>query len=542
MTTRRSLFGKDGEWILEIFVAGSPFRFGTVPVIVESAAGDVKFFEGLNEIEQSVSSEGSADFTIPVTIDAGDNWAKVIARHAVIERAPAILRRLFDGQTLEQARTVIEGAVEGFGYGEPNERIKFSIVRRARTQSRMLPTPAMVVDGTTWPVTGGHTVDENIVGAFYPIIIGAPGTRPGGSPLAATEGLLVEIGAVPKILIAGHRVVASSVTIFDYTDDGVTPSAVVAVSTMVDGVGRLISYCDMTAAGLTIAAGRIYYVGWDAAGGGLPNPVGAGALRGAGDVIAWMIRTWTDIRIDAARFAPIRERLSAGYKIDSYLNEPVDPVAWLNAEVFPILPIEPRQGEDGIYWYMRRWDATSVDAVARLDADRGEIQRESLVQTESAQVANEITVQYGPIRGTGRSGFRRIVGAVDQTRPNDEIQSGLVTTDDRMIGGYRAALSQSIFKRQPAGITASSVWDDPTATRIGQDVLSEQGLPRRFVTYSGGTDLEAFGIGAVIVLNDSLVQIFDEIAQILDLTVGGPDVILSLELFDDPVISDRLVS
>ena len=112
----------------------------------------------------------------------------------------------------------------------------------------------------------------------------------------------------------------------------------------------------------------------------------------------------------------------------------------------------------------------------------------------------------------------------------------------RITGGYRSALSQAIYGRQSIEITADAVWDDATATLIGQDIIAEQALPRRFVDYSGGTDLEAFNIGDIVILNDSEVFLFDVVAQILDITVGGPDITLAFELFDDPVVSDRLAS
>ena len=111
-----------------------------------------------------------------------------------------------------------------------------------------------------------------------------------------------------------------------------------------------------------------------------------------------------------------------------------------------------------------------------------------------------------------------------------------------MIGGYRAALSQSIYGRQPLELAADAVWDPATAVLIAQDIIAAQALPRRYVEYSGGSDLESFEIGDVIVLNDSSVQLLDVVAQVLDVTFGGADVVLSLELFDDPVVSDRLAS
>lgn len=541
--TRRQLRGLQGEWILEVFIGGTPFRFGTVGVEVDRAGGDsVKFFEGLGEISMGISSQGSPDFSVPISIDVGDNWGEIVSRYNVIERSPAVLRRLFLGQTLGESAIIIQGQLESFGYGEPNEPVSFNIVRRSRTQSRQLPSPGMVVDDTTWPVRGGQTLDPTIIGAYYPIIIGAPGSRPGASPLAATEALLVEEdNPDPRLLIAGHRVKQTIITIFDYTDSGTVPTALRTVLETVDGVGRTISYVDMQGSGLTMAEGRIYYAGWSAGTGGLPNTKDTGALRGAGDVIEWIIQTWTDIAIDGPRFAGVRELMNA-YKIDTYINEPIDPMAFLNAEVFPYLPVEPRQGEEGLYWYFRRWDATSKDAIARLDADTRQLQRASQISTESAQVVNEVTVMYGIDRNTGRHAFRRIIGATDQTRSDDEIEAGLLTTDSRMLGGYRAALSQSIFKRQPIEITVDSVWDDSTATRIGQDIISEQALPRRFVDYSGGTDLEAFKVGDIVILNDTAVQLIDVVAQIADVTIGGPDIILHFELFDDPVVLDRLAS
>ncbi len=544
--TRPQIEGLQGEWILEVTISGSPFRFGTISVEVEQDVGaDIKFFEGLSPITLGLSSQGSPDFSVPISLDAGESWAAIVASYNTFERAPAVLRRIFEGQTLEETRVVIQGTVEGLAYGEENGEISFNIVRRARTQSRMFPSPGMTVDLTTWPVRVGFQLDPTIIGTSYPIVIGAPGTRPAGAagsiPRPGNEALLVEEGNPDsRMLIAGHKVAATSVTIFDFTEDGTVPVSIHPILTVEDGVGRTVSMVDMQASGITIEFGRLYFVGWLIEdGGGLPNPKGGGVLRGAGDLIEWVIQTWTDIRIDAARFGGIRERLNA-YKIDTYLNVPIDPMAWLNSEIIPLLPIEPRQGEEGLYWYMRRWDATSSDAVARLDADLGQVQRESLVTTESAQVVNEVTVRFGPDRATGRFALMVVVGADDQTRSNDEIESGLVTTDSRMLGGYRAQLSQSIYGRQSLEVEAASVWDIATAALIGQDIIAEQSLPRRFVDYSGGTDLEAFDIGQILILNDSAVQLLDVIVQVLDITVGGPDIILHLELFDDPVLSERL--
>ena len=97
MVTRRSLLGKQGEWLLEVFISGVPFRFATAPVEVTRTieADVVKFAEGLDEQSIPVSSDGSPDFSIPISVDAGDDWAKIVGSYGTIERSPAVLRRVF---------------------------------------------------------------------------------------------------------------------------------------------------------------------------------------------------------------------------------------------------------------------------------------------------------------------------------------------------------------------------------------------------------------------------------------------------------------
>ncbi len=547
---RLDLLGKRAHWLLDIDVNGSPFRFATAPLEILRADGvTLVYREGLDDIRHSLTAEGSTDFSIPITLDNSEAWRDLIANYAQLERAAAVIYRWFDGQTFEQARKVLDGTVQGFAYGEQLEPVSFDVVRQIRTRGRKFPTPAMVADEVTWPVRVGLVLAANVIGAFYPIVIGAPGTVANvtdGRP--ATDGLLVEFRSPPpndhRLMIAGHRVQATTVLVSDYNEPLGPVSNLIAVEEMQDLVGRTISYADLSVfamGGGDVEQNRAYYVAWSApdGGGGLVSPVSNTLLRGAGDVILWLFQTWTDVRFDAARFSAVRETLNS-YKIDTFVNDPIDPIEWLNSQIIPLLPIAPYQGEDGLYFYLRRPTVDRWDNVARLDADLGQIQRDSAVTMASDQIVNEVTVLFQPDRSTGRFRARVIISADDGARGEDELEAGLVEVDSRVQGSYLAKLSRQEYERQPIEIEAPAVWDEATAVRIGHDTIAEQALPRRFVDYTGEIDLEAFEVGNPIILNDTAVELLNVVAVILDMTIGGPEVTLHLELIDDPVVLERL--
>lgn len=538
MTVRSELVGKQPEWLLDLVVNGRPFRFATAPIEVARADGEVlEYRDGLQDIEAGIAADGSADRSLSITLDASESWDELVAAFLSFERAPVVLRRWFEGQLLEQARVLIEGQVDGLRYGDASEPIAFQVLRQVRAQSRKFPTPPMVVDETTWP-----SVDGRLLGVYYPVIIGAPGTTSGGGASStdpATEGMLV---AANTLLVAGHRVRASQVRVFDFTDDGVVTANVLPVSVTQDDVGRTVAYVDMATFSGTVGDGRAYYVGWGVSdGGGLVSPITGGLLRGGADIIEWALRTFTDVRIDAARFAGARQRLNA-YLFDTLINDPVEPLEWLNSEILPVLPVEPRQGEEGLYYYVRRWDAEPHEATVRLDADLGQVQRESEIEVRSEQIVNEVTVSFGPNRQSGRFRSRVIVGARAGRRAlDDEFEPGFEEADSRVIASYRAALSQEKYGIQPINVELNSVWDRRTAVRHAQDIIAAQALPRRFVTYSAQTELEVLDVGDVVILNDSSVHLADVVCLVLDVIVGGPEVRLELEILDDPVLIRRAV-
>ncbi|MEM6931562.1 MAG: phage tail protein [Myxococcota bacterium] len=149
---------------------------------------------------------------------------------------------------------------------------------------------------------------------------------------------------------------------------------------------------------------------------------------------------------------------------------------------------------------------------------------------------NEVVVEYGPDRDGSAFRFRVILSALNN-RQDDDLAGRI--DDTRVVGSYRAELSQRQFGRRTQTLQASVIWDPATAARIAQDVLTRQALPQRFVDYLGGSELEALDVGQVVTITDTEVGLSDQLAWVLDLEVGGPDVLLSLQLLDDPVVFER---
>lgn len=533
-------------WLLDLQISGRVYRFADRPIDVDTFAGDtLRYDEGLAPLIWSSATDGAVDFSVPIEVVSSAMWAQLVSDFVRVERAPAVLRRLRVGDLLEDARTIVSGFVEGVSYGATLDPLAFVVRRPGSNVGETIPLTSMTVDSSTWPA-GARTAyapDPKILGAYYPIVIGFPGHTPGQDTdkgEAATEALITETQAVPdnteRVLVAGHRVNSTFVELWDYTEDE-PEQATAAVAHMVDNTGREIAYV-LPGALFTpdVTVGRVYYVGWSpAGGGGVLNPFGTGPLRGAGDIIEWLITRWTTLEFDAARFSAVRDRLNL-YLIDTYINDPIDPVEWLMAAIIPLLPVEPRNGEAGLYFTGRRTELTKADAVAHIDTATGEYDRISDITILTNDIFNEVSVEYCPDRASGRYRKRTTVSAVGLVRTDDELEQAEMS-DSRIRGSYLAALSQSLYGRLSTTITAAAVCDASTADRIADDVLERHALPVRHVEFEGGCETEErLRVGDIVLVSDADTSLVEQLAEVRDVVIGGASVQVLVELLDDPVI------
>jgi len=521
-----------GLWLLDLEIGGHVYRYATEAVDVEDAAGrSFRYLEGLSEPGASYGAlSGVGDASVAVELVADVDWALLVQRGHALDRRPAVLRRWHEGQALERARVAVRGLTSEPSYGSEGEPLTLTIVRSMRAQTRIIPPPQAVIDTTTFPVSGGtYTSPERIQGALVPMVIGAPGGTESATPTPCVPVPQAEIPAGPAegrlVWIGGH---AAQVRVQIASDDPPTQSTETA-STVTDLLGRRLSDCPSNE---NNAEGE-YFIGFrdDASFGGGIEFRGS-LLRGAGSIIEWVMTEHYDGVVDIGRLVAVRSYLDS-WKIDTYLNAPVNAWDWLVRDVLPLLPVEMREGSNGVYPAVFRFDLTSRDAVAHLDATSGSgrVQRESPV-TLVADIANEITVEYRP-SGESASKWlaRRILTAASGKLSGTDAVTG---TDERIVANALAAESQRRYGVLPLRVQAGAVWDTTTAILIAEHLAAKRAWPRRAVRYSGGPWLEGIEIGQAVLLTDPDLHVDEAIALVTDVLPESGGASVDLMLIDHP--------
>ena len=253
--------------------------------------------------------------------------------------------------------------------------------------------------------TGGATwtaFDTSIGGEYYPLVFGSPG---GAAPRRGSPALYVDHnGGTETLLISAKHTHAglnsSVVTIFNETtriqtagtaandtDDLGQPCTTVDVSGF---LGAIPSDRDSLWCNWINGAGNRAY--------GILADDGTSPLRGAGEVMQWMLRR-SSIRWDASRIAALASWANQ-YQLDTYIMaEPakrVSPLEWVQDVLLPMLPVSTSIEAAGLYLTPWRFTASASDAVASLVAGNGgNCDRVGAVNaTQRDEVATTVEVGY----------------------------------------------------------------------------------------------------------------------------------------------------
>lgn len=540
MPTADDIRGGRGFWLLDLVFGGQTFRFATAAIVISRQDGGDLFYRiGLDDFAWNVGTAGM-DAKIGLKVRTDVDWADMVARAIPLERAAGVLRRWYEGQTFEESEVVLRGITDRIEYGATDEPLVLSLISAPVEQSDTLPPPQARVDDFTWPKDLPER-DEKITGAPYSIVIGAPGDVGAATAQPVTPGLMVDFlgnSRFSKVLIAGHAVAATEVEVYDLTDSPV--QATRPVETTTDALGRTISHINFVGAGgFTQAADRKWYIGWRMSdGGGLLSDDRQSGVRGAGDVLRIMLERFTRIPIDRGRMIAESAALNE-YKIDAYINKPINVWTWVTREVVQLLPVLPIETSEGLYWRWLNWNATQVDAVAFLNADTREIERTTPVRTLGDPIANEVTIEFAPHATSQRYSERRVITA------EAGVVVGLASgdPDTRALASYKAKQSQQVYDIKPITISTSAVWDPATASRIGVDVINRQALPKRRIGYVGGPELASLEVGSIVVLTDSEISINGEVAILFAVRIEkGAQTALDLVLVDNITGTPRVIA
>lgn len=580
------------HWLLDLEVGGLVVRLaGEALVVVDAAGTSYEYAAGLADPGISLGSVvGVGEASVAVIVETPTDWALLVSRGYSLDQCPAVLRRWEEGTALERARVVIRGRTSEPVYGAVGDALTFSISRSIRADAREIPGARAVVDDTTWPPTGSGSFiggpADNAIGATYPLVIGCPGGMAGATPYPVVPVPIVEYQGYESSLLTivirtawlgGHasavrvRVVGKDPplatprrTAPDPNDPFATPPAPTDgppdeaqfdrnnLALMEDAIGRemhvLTEPYPFFAGEVGPATGwgiDKIYIGFrdDTTYGGGILTRRRELMRGAGDVIEWVLLDQYTGKVDKGRLAAVRGYLNR-WKIDTYINSQTNAWDWLESEILPLVPVEMREGAEGIYPAVVRYDLTASDARGVVDATpgSGNASRASSVSLTGDAIANELSIEFRPT-GERDAGWleRRILTA----RPRYVTTPGIrpswdATTelDYRVAGSPLCAVSQARYGVKPLDIKAGAVWDVDTALLTLRMLAARLAWPRRKIRYETVPDLERLEVGDAVLLTDPDLYLDGAVAVVYDSTPGETVCTLDLMVLDNPVTGD----
>lgn len=524
-------------YLLTVLHGGRFFRFSSRPVeVLDEEESSLYVFDGgldpvdfvdrldLFSREPSLASVSFRDVVFPVDL------AEWEARGVSLDAARGELSLWVPGSAFEARRVLVVGDVVGSGIGAFKEPISFSVEADLYDDRSLLPESSAVVSSLTWA-----DADTSTQGSSYPEIVGSPGhyvevdgtvtTAPGSRALIISFDEVDE--EVDKLLIAGHEVEASAVTIFD--DEGT--AEVFSVETESDGLGRVVSTVDLSSASADFdRSGGEYSVGWHSGGGRLAQNRD-GALTLAGDVLRFYLLR-SSLNVDTGRLSAAVDALNA-YKVSTYFDKPASAWKFLSELVIPLLPVSFVAGPNGLYPIVWRYNATKADAIGTLTAGRNVLRRGLIEKTRPRR---EIVNRY------------RIGWAVDAREKvaRRTYVIGPAEGWNKEAGEYRSsyATRSSLRYRHPDGspfvaeaaVELRAVADAATAARVAGWKMRESAFIPLSGAYEGSFyDLAHYGRGDLLLLVDEELS-FEErlvIVESSQLTEGGR-IILELSIREDP--------
>lgn len=543
-------------WLLDLDIGGVVYRFATESTTVTRNDGTtVQYQAGLGSLALGSAGQGR-ERNESIEVGSSVDWFEIEARGMSLNRQPAVVRFWQDGDVFETARVYLRGTTSNARHGNTGEPLTFSIRSNLADDAFSFPLPQAVVEDETWPVTVGSAIVERNEGKPYPVVIGVPGHHPrGGATYVPSKGapsVWAEYEYSPPTttgfrVVADGRIHASTVRMYDAA--GFNTGVDAAITETVDALGRLVSGFD----GGPLAEADVekeWWVGFgdnSGYGGGRMNPYGPGYLRGAGDVIRWVLEECTTLDIDLPAIVGAANWLNR-WKVDAVINDTVNMLEWLESEVLAHMPVIRVEGPRGIYYAPLKWDATDADVQAHLLP--GMVSRTSPVTQYDDEIRNSLSIQYRPVRDGSQWGSRRVLGAEYGRNGYIGATLGLSSlpwnsntqTDVRYFADPLCRFSYAQHGAQEWTGTNHSCWDDASIALSLDYMAMRYATPKRFARYTGPfAKLEGIEPGAVVRLTDDEIYASSVIALVVERITTTTVVHLDIVILDDPYKTSRRV-
>ena len=475
--TRRGI----GRWLLDLDLGGQIWRLGSQEVRVTSRVrgGPVSYLAGLDDLSWEIDGDS---ISITARAASADAWGSARRHLGPLRGRRAVLRYWYPGQDLEDAYVALQGTIGGASYADPADPygMQFELTRDLRGLSREVLSPSAKLSYATFAGLLGDVPEEGI---YYPLVIGCPGSprSVGGLPSPATPALPINYTLTRRVLIAGHRVAASRVWLFNLTEREVVDLPVVHGT---DDLGQEFAYVSLDGVPIfTFDSEHEYAVGWDREwGGGLVHR--GRQVAGLGDLLQWGADTNSLVLYDQGEMAARRTALNR-FRVDTLINEQILWSDWLESNVLSFFELEEVQGPRGIYYEEIRHEAHRSLVRAKLttaaDQPGYRVSRISGVVEEEEEILNRIRISYLPYAAS----YTQYVELVIAAPPHS---TGLDATS-LLLPSPRSALSERLYGPRE-GTWETGISSDPaTIAAVARTKVAKHALPKRSATYEGGREL-----------------------------------------------------
>lgn len=540
-------------WLLDFTAGGVVYRFATSATVVALADGStIQYSGGLNELTLGSASQ-SGERSESVVVASSVDWFAVKARGATLRNQQATVRFYVEGDVLETARVYLRGRTTAPKHGAIGEPLTLTIRENASDQAFNFPLAQAVVEDETWPVTAANIIVDKNQGKPYPLVIGIPGHHPKAGttyrPEMASPAIYAEYKATAttagQMVIADGHIAATSVPLYDALNFGTSLDKPVTLTT--DALGRRVSVIQnapLSASDVDLE----WWVGFGNAGvygGGRLNPYGGGYLRGAGDVIRWVLEECTTLDVDTAAVIGAAAWLNR-WKVDAVVNQSINMLDWLDSEVLAHIPVIRVNGPRGIYYAPMRWDAVDSDVVAHLRP--GMVSRASDETQYDDEIRNSMSIQYRPQRDGTAFGSRRVLGPEYGRHESGWGVLGMTSLpwntttfeDVRFFADPLCRWSYAYNGPREWSGTNSSCWDDASIALSLDYMALRYATQKRMVRYGGPMgQLEGLEPGAVVRLTDPEMYVDAVLALVVERLTSTTQVYLDLVILDDPFKTSR---
>ena len=561
ITGYRDLLGTQTIFLFELDANGRSWYFSTRPIDITTAAGAVISFDGqlqdpdLSEQTDMVGFSAEVDsiaielLLIDYEVAQQRFQAGQILDGAECELSMIQLREGAPIKTYDERTLLFKGIVTEplFGYpDQPVGYVTFSIENDPRVTGRKLIDAARRMTALTY-----NDLDlESAAGKLPPFILGKVGgdimlETSGGSlyeaDLWSTPAYIVDQQVASsdgfRLLVAGHVCDPTAVIDIVDFDNGTKIGAAPNVARAVDGIGNDYAYQDIAAGFPPALAGNastsnnagspFYWVRWTA-GGGFPNPFGAGPMTGGGDIVLWgMIESGAIIDYEA--FDAMRPFLN-DYQFTGYANTDIGVVEWLENEIIKFLPIEIKNGPRGlrpILSELYAFDRPNI--VAQIELGRDGFSNGPFVpQLKSTDIINKLEFQFA------YSGmYEKHLGTI-------MIDPELTEYTTMRFSNAYAELSYQRYGIRAASMSSDFISDYLTAIKVSTDIIRRRSLGGWLYDIIIAHEFGYVQMGDVIELIDTKNGLNGIQAMVISkrFSVGSWELTLYIE--DNPIRNERI--